>query len=299
MKIIQSFWTKPKLSKEHLEKTKAFYKLSALYLSKNNFEVELFTDKLGAEILKDISSYSKIHVVLDEINYFSEHLWSAAKIYSMLRIRGPVIHIDGDVFIKKPNFLTKILNENWDVLVQSQEISEHWYYQYDKSLDIFNSLCQFENIFQANTLKQYNYTYNLGVFGFRDEQKLKIYASIFFKLANYLNRNIQIIEKYQRLKDNRPWVRGAKVDINCIIEQVQLTFFANYYNLYVKEIMPQSEWSDFEWQFFQNVNEEIGYEHLAGKEKYQETEAYKKVLKYLGDAEVEESSDYKSVWFNY
>ena len=283
MKIIQSLWTKPYKDKKILEKTKAYYDLSAKCLKESGLDIDLYTDELGKELFSDSKNYKNIYVKLNNIDYFSTSLWSVAKIFSMLQAEEPCVHVDGDVFFRKPNFFKKIMEQNWDVLVQSQEITEHWYYFYDKSLDIFNSLFKFENKLFCNILRQYNYTYNVGVLGFKDLQVFKAYASMFFKLANNLNQNLDLVKKYEDLKDGRPWVRGAKVNINCIIEQVQLTFFVNYYNLYAKELLPLNTWSDFEWQYFQNFNYDFGYEHLAGPEKYEDEKIYKKILSEMHD----------------
>lgn len=296
MKIIQSLWTKP-YSDKKLEKTKTFYELSSKLLYDAGLEVDLYTDQAGLKLFSSSKYYKNIYPILNNIDYFSEHLWSVAKIFSMLQVNEPLVHIDGDIFFRNPSFIKNILAKDWDALVQSQEITEHWYYFYDKSLDIFNSLFKFENPFLANILKQYNYTYNVGVFGFKDFAVFKAYATMFFKLANNLNQNVESIQKYNNLKDSRPWVRGAKVNINCIIEQVQFTFFAKYHNLYVKELLPLDTWDDFEWQFFQNFNHNFGYEHLAGPEKYEDTELYEKILKEIASNSYQEEE--KSKWKNY
>lgn len=298
MKFIQSLWTKPYTDKRVLEKTKVYYDLSAKYLKAGGIEIDLYTDDFGKSLFSDSENYKNIYVKLNNLEKYSTSLWSVAKIFSMLQVGEPSIHIDGDIFFRKPNFFKKIIESDWDILVQSQEITEHWYYFYDKSLDIFNSLFKFENQFFCNILRQYNYTYNAGVLGFKNFGVFKTYASMFFKLANNLNQNLDLVEKYKSLKDERPWVRGAKVNINCIIEQVQLTFFANYYNLYAKELLPLNTWSDFEWQYFQNFNDDFGYEHLAGPEKYEDEKIYKKIENEL-NSKLNSVDRIKSNWKNY
>lgn len=303
MKIIQSLWTKPYKSKENLEKTKAFYELSSKYLKQAGFEVDLYTDALGAELFNKSKNYKNIYTNLNKIDHINPELWSCAKIFSMLEVNEPSLHIDGDVFIKKPEIFKKIIESDWDVIVQAQEISEHWYYFYDKSIEIFNTIFKFDTDLLANNnnlhnkLKQYNYTYNCGLLGFKEFKTFKEYAAVFFKIADFLNKNIDLVKKYESLKDRRAWVRGAKVNINCIIEQVQLVFFVNYYNLYVKEFIPIYKWNDFKWQYFQNFSEELGYEHFAGAEKFEMPCIYEQVLNEIELSEV--SSEDSKDWKNY
>jgi hypothetical protein len=280
MKIIQSLWTKG-MSDEVLQKNKTYYSLSSKFLKSAGYPVELYTDSKGAEIFDATCFYDKIHKDLDKINFFSKDLWSGAKITSLIYAKGPAVHVDGDVFFRNKSFLKSLIESDWDILVQSQELSEHYYYNYEKSIEIFTTICEFKDPWIATALRYYNYTHNCGVLGFKNFQTTQNYAKVYFDLFNILNTNQDIIEKYKSLKDYRPWVRSAKVDINCIIEQVQLTFFANFYNLRVKEAVPIYNWSDPRWQYVQNFQEAFGYEHLAGQAKFTDDEFYKKYLEEL------------------
>lgn len=277
MKIIQSLWTKPFFSdQKRLEKTRVYYNLSAKYLCQMGVELELYTDAIGAELFGSEHFYNKIHNILNQIDHFDTRLWSVAKIYALLRAQSDeIVHIDGDIFIRKPDFFKKILADHWDLLVQSQEVSDFYYDFYDKSLDVFREICNRngaqEEIFHRNLLKHYNYTYNVGVMGFRKYEVLKNFAQTYFKMANFLDSSRVAIDQYNASKDHRYWTRTVKVDINCIIEQVQFHFFSKYYNLHVKEVLPLYSWPDIGWQFFQHVNLDFGYEHLAGLFKYDES----------------------------
>ncbi|MBT1695451.1 hypothetical protein KK083_01095 [Fulvivirgaceae bacterium PWU4] len=124
MKIIQSFWTMPMISgmesitnnrfsggwldwKYHLMS----WALSCLQLRTFYNEVELFTDLAGKRLLIDRLQlpYTKVHVVLDELNRYDPGLWALGKIRTFSLQRTPFIHVDGDVFIwqKFPARLTE------------------------------------------------------------------------------------------------------------------------------------------------------------------------------------------------
>ena len=107
MKIVQSFWSGNNWS---LDKNYGWYSskyhwlgwvLSVNQLRKFYDEVELVTDRIGYEILinKLKLPYSKVHVILDDLNQYNENLWALAKIKSYSFMNEPFLHVDGDVFI--------------------------------------------------------------------------------------------------------------------------------------------------------------------------------------------------------
>lgn len=88
MKIIQSFWSG---NSTDINKPYGWFSakyhwigwiLSAHQLSRHHPQAELYTDAYGHEILINILNlpYSKIHVVLDELNGYDENLWALPKI---------------------------------------------------------------------------------------------------------------------------------------------------------------------------------------------------------------------------
>lgn len=107
MKIIQSFWSgglkdlgdnRGWLSYEYHW---LGWILSCNQLRKFYNNVELYTDAFGYEILieKLKLPYTKVHVVLDEMNIYPKDLWAIAKIKTYELQCEPFLHIDGDVFI--------------------------------------------------------------------------------------------------------------------------------------------------------------------------------------------------------
>ena len=107
MKIIQSFWSG---NKNDLNfnygwlSSKCNYLswiLSSNQLSKYYDEVELFTDKIGYSILIENLKlpYTKVHVILEELNEYDGKLWALAKIKAYGVMSVPFLHVDGDVYI--------------------------------------------------------------------------------------------------------------------------------------------------------------------------------------------------------
>lgn len=107
MKIIQSFWSG---GLKDLRDNRGWLSyeyhwlgwiLSCNQLRKFYNDVELYTDAFGYEILieKLRLPYTKVHVVLDEMNKYPKDLWAIAKIKTYELQCEPFLHIDGDVFI--------------------------------------------------------------------------------------------------------------------------------------------------------------------------------------------------------
>lgn len=107
MKIVQSFWS----GKNHditdnrgwlsYEYHWLSWVLSCNQLRKFYDEVELYTDTFGYEILikKLDLPYTKVHVVLNEMDKYPKDLWAIAKIKAYQYQKESFLHIDGDVFI--------------------------------------------------------------------------------------------------------------------------------------------------------------------------------------------------------
>jgi hypothetical protein len=93
------------------EDTKIFATCSQYYAKKNTgLKTVLYTDKIGAELLKNIP-YDEIILLDDKItNKLPRSVWSAGKILTMSMEKRPFIHIDFDFFILNNSFLEKIKN---------------------------------------------------------------------------------------------------------------------------------------------------------------------------------------------
>ena len=113
MKIVQSLWSKPNQGLPFSEKNKLgwpdrkynyfSWALSVLQFKQYYDEVELVTDKEGYQLLIDKLGlpYSRVQVLLDDVNDYPPRLWAIGKIYVYNIQEQPFIHADGDVFIWK------------------------------------------------------------------------------------------------------------------------------------------------------------------------------------------------------
>lgn len=114
MKIVHSLWTKPMLNSQTKHEFDRFdggwsekkynymsWALSCLQFGKFYDEIELYTDKYGKEILIDKLQlpYTKVHVVLDELNHYHPELWAIGKLYTYSLQKEPFLHVDGDAYI--------------------------------------------------------------------------------------------------------------------------------------------------------------------------------------------------------
>lgn len=78
--------------------------LSSLLLQRHYGQVELFTDKAGADLLigKLKLPYQKVSVCLDQLNAYNPELWALPKLLAYSQQRSPFLHIDHDVFLWEP-----------------------------------------------------------------------------------------------------------------------------------------------------------------------------------------------------
>jgi hypothetical protein len=277
MKYILSFWSKPLLesrgAEEKLKIQLYFYAKNFNYIKNNISEnIEIVTDDFGYEKLKHLTS--QIRTDLNNINYFDNDLWSMGKIYALSLYDEPICAIDNDFFIKDYIKYKEIVNSNWDILVQSKEISPTFSFSYKKGIEVFLAL--FHNEFIKNDLIEIlyydmcNYAYNSGHLAFKDFKLKNKFLQKIMKIYHILNDNEKIMDFYNTCDFfTKRHQHFHTLNINCIAEQVFLTIWANYNNLYVKELAPISKWEIFngENNRLNNIqNTSDLYIHYAGHE---------------------------------
>lgn len=192
MKLIQSFW-----SGNQTDFTNNFgwysYKhnwlswmLSCHQLVKYHKEVELYTDSFGYDILikKLQLPYTKVHVVLDELNHYHKNQWAVAKIRTFQLQKEPFLHVDGDVFVWE-SLTDKFENSN--LIAQNLEITTDYYRKSWKV--IFPQL-----LFLPNEMKDYhenksNLACNMGIIGGTNLAFFKEYTQKSFEFVDKNNIN--------------------------------------------------------------------------------------------------------------
>ncbi|WP_348800063.1 DUF6734 family protein [Flavobacterium adhaerens] len=196
MKIIQSFWSGGR--KDILEDSFGWvspkyhlmgWALSVHLLSKH-YKVELYTDKVGYELLinKLKLPYAKVHVVMDDLNKYDKNLWALAKIYVYSLQDTPFLHIDGDVFIWE-KFSKELLNGR--LIAQNLESSTLYYESNMKDLEKHLPYFPDEIIKDRENIKTI-YASNAGILGGSDIVFFKDYTK---KAFEFVDRNYEHLNK--------------------------------------------------------------------------------------------------------
>lgn len=269
IKLIHSFSTKPLENKSlyhidrlhHLISDIWIYTLSAAYARREGFDIELYTDSLGALLLSK-APYTKIHTDLDNIsNDIHPRFWACGKVYALEAAGNNTIHIDGDVFIKDAKLLDV---GKTDFIVQNEESSN--YVETGEANRIDKDFASFLQEYGIDT--SISTPYNMGVIGIFNPALRDKYISAYKDLA------IKISSKFQESlnKDN--------ITPDLFVEQLQFRQLSENYKGTV---------------IIHKGAKEIpkGYQHLITSAKYQDgilnkvkqtlkvffPEIYKKTLK--------------------
>lgn len=282
-----------------LNRNAKYYHTSAKCARKIGYKIELYTDNKGAELIGNANFFDNINTELEDLKDEAASLWSVAKIFSLKRALekedNPVVHIDSDIFFHNGNLINEKINSNWDIFVQSKEYAKCFEECYERDLSFFlNVFFQLyppieENAY--NFLKKYfQYSYNCGFLGFKNKDIasryfnnyyeiykkisnpsfLKIYFDECLSMAHYINNRKNSLFSPQK---------SRKLNINCILEQIQLVNFSNYHNLYTKELIPINEWDSNQlYEGRVKSNQKLGYMHFCGNNKYYKDEIYNKII---------------------
>ena len=187
MKIIQSFWSgtnndvKDNRGWLSYEYHWLGWILSCNQLRKFYDEVELYTDSFGYDILieKLKLPYTKVHVVLDEMNKYPKDMWAIAKIKAYELQDKSFLHVDGDVFIWD-KFSEKLMRS--ELITQNLENTTDYY------REMWNNIApnlkfipkEINNYHQGIT----NLGCNMGIIGGNDIGFFKKYTKKSFEFVN-------------------------------------------------------------------------------------------------------------------
>ncbi len=257
VKIVQSFWSgqtndirdnRGWLSYEYHW---LGWILSCNQLRKFYDEVELYTDSFGYEVLieKLQLPYTKVHVVLDEMNEYPKDLWAIAKIKAYQLQDKPFLHVDGDVFIwdKFP-----------DDFVSSNLIAQNLENTTDYYREMWNKITPHLNFIPDEILNYHNEHSNLGcnmgIIGGNDVVFFQEYTK---KSFEFVNRN----------KEN--WNEFNLFNFNIFFEQ---QLFYEMVDLQHKQIsyLFDEVWGDNSYLGFgnfQDIPHKRFYLHLLGNFK--------------------------------
>ena len=164
--------------------------MSCLQFRKYYDKVELVTDKKGKEIFIDQLKlpYTKVEVVLDDLNDYHPQLWALGKIYCYEMQNEPFIHADGDVFVWERFDKTF---EEAPLVAQHLEVGFNYYYrllnQVKEHFEYISSCLQKD--WAENEIV---YAYNSGIIGGTDVDLFKEYAQ---ESLTFLHRNQHLLSK--------------------------------------------------------------------------------------------------------
>ncbi|MCZ8331334.1 MAG: hypothetical protein O9282_08480 [Flavobacterium sp.] len=218
MKIVQSFWSGNQTNFtnnygwHNYKYNWLSWILSCHQLVKHHKEVELYTDRFGYDILitKLQLPYTKVHVVLDDLNSYHKDLWAMAKIKTFQMQDEPFLHVDGDVFVWE-SLTDKFKNSN--IVTQNLEITTDYY---GKMWNDISSNLNYMPTEMANYHnKRSNFACNMGIVGGNDINFFKEYTKI----------SIAFVDK-----NRDSWSSMDGFNFNIFFEQVLFYEFAKIKN---------------------------------------------------------------------
>ena len=258
--VIQSLWTKPLFAvnqteqqKERIKDTMFICALSLAYAHNSGYKVHMHTDSKGAELFKNFG-YDGLFTTLDKIpNTVPTDLFAAGKFYAMKAegITGKV-HIDIDVFLKKPGIVDSFYeNKKIDVICQQEEDISG--YNYSRKVAPFMHVLGYP----PTTRPDWDGSMNTGVIGFNNSKLAKKYFDNYFDALKMYTK-----DKFEAYKKTHP---EASLKFDFILEQVNLSYLSIGYNAYT---LVSKENPCY-------VADEIGYQHLQGTTKWSDTSKVK------------------------
>ena len=254
--LAHSFWTKPaKLTRweenEQIRKNIWYFATSAAFAQRNNIPIELHTDNLGADLLGFLP-YQKIHRTLENFNV-DVRFWAAGKFEAYKHLKAGVIHIDGDVFIKREVTKQAINFDGYDAIFQNYENifsgNDYGCSVYKKNLDLVRQAHALPEWF-SDRLKPYN----CGLIGFNNMEIKEEYISTYFS----------VLEQISGTRSLQQYTVGAHdVCFDLVIEQWLIaSLLHNKHNAKVKTLF------DGDIHFGGEIARNLGYTHVIGKWKY-------------------------------
>ncbi|UUF15760.1 MULTISPECIES: DUF6734 family protein [Flavobacterium] len=258
MKIIQSFWSG---NETNFANDAGWYSykynwlswiLSCHQLVNYHDEVELYTDQFGYKILIEELKlpYTKVHVLLDEINNYPKDLWAVSKVKTFEMQKEPFIHVDGDVYVWES------LNEkfkNSGLITQNLELTTSYY---RKHWEVIYPHLRF----MPDELKKYsdgesNFACNMGIIGGNNIDFFQKYCK---KSIEFVDNNIRV------------WPNIEGQYFNLFFEQVLFYQFANQSNQKIDFLFPETP-KDNEYLGFADFDKipNKTYLHLLGVYKKQ------------------------------
>ena len=246
MKIVQALYTKPFINDNtKIEVNYYLCYLSSYYANRLGYEVYMYTDDFGYELLKDIPYYkeinTKLNVLKDKNKCILSLMKACGKFISMKdfidNYNEPFVFIDTDVFIKK-DFIKNIPNQ-YDCVLQCKEDRG----SYIREWGILDKIGYEKEYCKTNNI------YNVGFMLFNNINMVKEFITPYFKsLIRY--ENVDNIKYYE----NNYW-------LDFVFEQEYMGILSKKYK--ILPLLGDEKYTDINIKAI-----DIGYQHLQGNTKY-------------------------------
>ena len=243
MKIVQALYTKPFINNNiKIELNYYLCYLSSYYAHRLGYEVYIYTDDFGFDLLKDIPYYkeinTKLNILKDKNKYIINLMKACGKFIAMkdfiTKYNEPFIFIDTDVFIKK-DFIKNIPNQ-CDCVLQCKENRG----SYIREWSILDKIGYEKEYCKTNDI------YNVGFMLFNNINMVKEFIAPYFKsLIRY--ENLDNI-------DNSYW-------FDFVFEQEYMGVLSKKYK--ILPLLGDEKYTNIN---IKAIN--IGYQHLQGSRKY-------------------------------
>lgn len=210
-RVFWSWWTKPC---SQIWENLTCYTLSLSYAKQGGAYCVLYTDKIGAELVKNLP-YDEVHVIFDtEIpEWHNPKLFAVSKFIAYQHEPLGSIHIDGDVFLMRKSLIDYIANADFDVMTQHDEAVSPY-------TTIWNmKLCSILGTDLLGKYEDYKGCWNCGIVCIKNQELKDKYISEYFRLAKKFS------EMYPTHKDT--WNECLVPDV--ILEQCVLTYLSQDY----------------------------------------------------------------------
>lgn len=243
MKIVQALYTAPFIN--DVNKIKVNYYLcylSSYYANRLGYEVYMYTDDFGFDLLKDIPYYKEVNTKLNVLKDKNECIMSLMKVCGKFiamkdfidTYNEPFVFIDTDVFIKK-DFIKNIPN-HYDCVLQCKENRGSYIREWGV----------LDKIGYEKEYRKTNNIYNVGFMMFNNINMVKEFIAPYFKS----------LIRYENLDnvDNSYW-------FDFVFEQEYMGVLSKKYK--ILPLLGDEKYSDIN---ITAIN--IGYQHLQGGGKY-------------------------------
>lgn len=247
-RIFQTFWTKP-MTGNRLEINVHIALLSLCYAKASGYYVVMYTDTLGYSYLKDFG-YDEINTYLDEIpddikpNQY--YFFAYPKFFAGLKEPLGSLHIDFDVFLKKPCVDVFFEDKSIDVILQCKEGYASYFYLYVKGRKKILSH-KYPETLKINHLN----SSNVGIIGFNNQELKDIYFSWYFDYIDFYKTRTSYLKC---------------VSSEMFVEQVNIDYLLETKNYKCHYLLIKDTGENHDE--LRAFADKIGYQHLQGIEKY-------------------------------